>query len=146
MQFPGFASKLRVPAYDQREIPMLFYDLFRHDPNIVEFAPGDALCREGEIGSEMYVILAGRADIRSGELLLEEISEGDIAGEMGILDGTPRIATVTALTAVTAAVIDQKRFQFLVEATPHFAIEVMQVLARRLRQCDARLREQVASC
>jgi len=123
---------------------MLFFDLFRHDPQLAEFSAGQALCREGELGSVMYVLLTGSAEIRSGDLLLEQIGPGDIAGELGVLDGIPRIATVTALTDCTAAVVDRERFHFLVEATPQFAVEVMQVLARRLRHCDTRLRTQAA--
>lgn len=123
---------------------MLFFDLFRQDPHIAEFSAGQTLCREGEPGTVMYVLLSGRAEIRSGSMLLEEVGVGDIVGEMGVLDGIPRIATVTALTDCTAAAVDQQRFQFLVESNPRFALDVMQVLAQRLRQCDTRLR-QVAS-
>ena len=123
---------------------MLFIDLFRHDSDIAEFSAGQTLCREGEHGTVMYVILTGRADVKSGDLLLEEVGAGDIVGELGALDGIPRIATVTALTPCTAAVVDPERFNFLVENNPRFALEVMRVLARRLRHCDARLRERVA--
>lgn len=123
---------------------MLFFDLFRHDPNIAEFAAGETLCREGEAGTVMYVLLDGTAEITSGDVFLERVGVGDIVGELGVLDAVPRIATVTAQTRCTAAVIDQKRFHFLVEANPKFALEVMQVMARRLRQCDTRLREQAA--
>lgn len=123
---------------------MLFFDLFRHDPNIGEFSAGQAICREGEHGNVMYVLLAGRAEVTSGGLLLEKVGAGEIVGELGVLDGIPRIATVTALTACTTVVVDRERFNFLVESTPGFALEVMQVMARRLRHCDARLREQFA--
>jgi CRP/FNR family transcriptional regulator, cyclic AMP receptor protein len=124
---------------------MLFFDLFRHDPNVAEFPAGQTLCQEGEVSDVMYVLLSGNAEIRSGNLLLERVGVGDIVGELGVLDAVPRIATVTALTDCVAAVIDQKRFQFLVEGNPHFALEVMQVMARRLRQCDVRLREHIAN-
>jgi CRP/FNR family transcriptional regulator, cyclic AMP receptor protein len=124
---------------------MLFFDLFRHDPNLVEFPAGQTLCQEGEVGTVMYVLLSGSAEVRSGSLLLEEVGVGDIVGELGVLDATPRIATVTALTDCTVAAVDQQRFHFLVEANPRFAIEVMQVMAKRLRQCDTRLRDQIAN-
>lgn len=123
---------------------MLFFDLFRHDPNLAEFAAGQTLCREDEVGTAMYVVLAGHARVTSGDLLLEEVGVGDIVGELGVLDAMPRVATVTATTDCTVVVIDPQRFRFLVEARPDFAREVMQVMARRLRQCDTRLREQAA--
>jgi CRP-like cAMP-binding protein len=124
---------------------MLFFDLFRKDPDIVEFSPGQTLCREGEVGEAMYVLLHGSAEIRSGSAVLERVGAGDLVGELGVLDGIPRVATVTALTDCAAAVIDQKRFHFLVKANPGFALEVMQAMARRLRQCDARLRDKMAT-
>jgi CRP/FNR family cyclic AMP-dependent transcriptional regulator len=123
---------------------MLFFDLFRNDPHLVEIPAGQALCREGEMGTTMYVLLSGHAEIRSGDFLLEEVGTGDIVGELGVIDSVPRAATVTALSDCLFAEIDRKRFRFLVEETPNFALEVMQVMARRLRQCDQRLLSQQA--
>lgn len=118
---------------------MLFFDLFRHDPDLVEIPAGEVLCREGEVGNAMYVLVSGSAEVRSGDVLLERAGAGDILGELGVIDDTSRTATVTALTDCVFAAIDQARFRFLVEETPNFALEVMQVMARRLRQCDQRL-------
>jgi CRP/FNR family cyclic AMP-dependent transcriptional regulator len=123
---------------------MLFFDLFRHDPNLVEIPAGQVLCREGEVGHDMYVLVSGTAEITSGHVVLEEVGAGDIVGELGVIDTTPRIATVTALTDCVFAAIDRQRFRFLVEEAPNFALEVMQVMARRLRQCDLRLVAQQA--
>lgn len=118
---------------------MLFFDLFRHDPNLLDLPPGATLFRAGEAGDVMYVLVSGRAQVWFNGVTLEEVKPGDILGELAVIDTAPRTATVTALTDCTFAVIDQKRFQFLVEQTPNFAVEVMRVLARRLRQCDQRL-------
>jgi CRP-like cAMP-binding protein len=121
---------------------MLFFDLFRHDPNMLEVPAGQAIFHEGEVGEVMYVLLAGHAEVRLEGTVLEELGPGDILGEMAVIAPDRRSATVVATTNCTLAVIDQKRFRFLVEETPHFAIEVMSVMARRLRQCDERLRLQ----
>jgi CRP-like cAMP-binding protein len=119
---------------------MLFFDLFRHDPKLQEIPAGQTLFREGDMGETMYVLVAGHAEVSTNDLLLEEVGPGAILGEMGVIEPGPRSATVTTRTACTFAVIDQKRFRFLVDETPRFAIEVMGAMARRLRQCDERLR------
>lgn len=113
---------------------MLFFDLFRHVPPMAEFSAGQAICRGGEHDHVMYVLRSGRAGVTAGGLRLEKVDAGDSVGELGVLDGIPRIATVTALTPCTTAVVDQQRFNFLAESSPGFALEVMQVMARRLRE------------
>ncbi|MBL8446974.1 MAG: cyclic nucleotide-binding domain-containing protein [Zoogloeaceae bacterium] len=121
---------------------MLFYDLFRKDPNLVTVAAGETLCAEGEPGADMYVLLSGTAEIRSGACVLEELGVGGIVGEMGVIEPGPPSATVRALTDCTFAVIDRDRFDFLVRDTPQFAVDVMKVMAQRMRQCDAMLKSQ----
>jgi len=56
---------------------------------------------------------------------------------MALIDHAPRAATVTALTDSTLAEIDEKRFLFLTQQTPSFALNVMRVLSQRLRRMDA---------
>jgi len=55
---------------------------------------------------------------------------------MAMVDGQPRTAAAVARTDCQLVPIDQKRFQFLVQQTPYFAIEVMRVLVERLRRAD----------
>ena len=123
---------------------MLFFDLFRHDPKFVEIKSGTCLFREGDRGDVMYVLIRGEAEVTMGGLSIEVCRSGDIVGEMAVVDGSPRSATVTALADCEFAVIDRKRFQFLVDETPRFAIDVMRVMAQRLKQCDQRLVQAIA--
>jgi CRP/FNR family cyclic AMP-dependent transcriptional regulator len=71
--------------------------------------------------------------------LFEECRSGTFVGEMAVIDGSPRYATVTARTNCKFSVVDNKRFHFLVDETPRFAIDVMRVMAQRLKNCDQRL-------
>lgn len=120
---------------------MLFFDLFRHDPNLINVAAGGHLFREGDAGHAMYVLLSGKAQILLGNLPVEDVGAGDVVGELAVIEDAPRSATVRTHTACTFVEIDQARFRFLVEEMPYFAIEVMRVMARRLRHCDAQLKE-----
>ncbi len=124
---------------------MLFFDLFRHDPEFIEIQSGENLFAEGEPGDTMYVLIEGTAQIVISGVLFEECVPGTFMGEMAVIDGSPRYATVSAQTNCRFAVINRKRFQFLVDESPRFAIDVMRVMAQRLRKCGQRvLAEKIA--
>jgi CRP-like cAMP-binding protein len=99
-----------------------------------KFTPGEIIFREGDPGNELFVIARGRVEIQSGNRLLETLGEGEIFGEMALIDDEPRSATVVALNEVTLAPVSEKQFLFLVRHTPYFALRVMRVLAERLRR------------
>jgi CRP/FNR family cyclic AMP-dependent transcriptional regulator len=61
------------------------------------------------------------------------LSDHDIFGEMALIDAAPRSATAIAATDVKLVPVGEKQFLFLVGCTPHFALNIMRVLARRLR-------------
>jgi CRP/FNR family cyclic AMP-dependent transcriptional regulator len=98
-----------------------------------EFKAGDVIFKEGDPGSEFFVIRSGKVDIRLGNRVLGTLGEHDIFGEMALIDPAPRSATAVAATDVTIVPVGEKQFLFLVSRTPHFALNVMRVLARRLR-------------
>jgi CRP-like cAMP-binding protein len=85
----------------------------------------------------MYVVLSGELRVGDGNKIFEQLSPGSLVGEMALIDHAPRAATVTALTDCTLAPIDEKRFLFLTQQTPSFALNVMRVLSQRLRRMDA---------
>lgn len=117
------------------------YDLFRCNPRIVAVKADDCLFREGEPGTErIYVLIAGQANIFVKERLAEEAGVGTIVGEMGVVSPhEARTATVRAVTDCEFAELDAKQFHFLISQAPDFALEVMRVLADRLRRADQML-------
>ena len=115
---------------------MIFYELFQHDPNFLEIKRGEVLLREGDIGEAMYVLIEGQAKIERQGLFFAEIGPGDFVGELAVIDGSPRVNTTTAVTDSKFVVVDRKRFEYLVAETPGFALEVMRILALRLRRTD----------
>lgn len=118
---------------------MLFYDLFRHDPTVIEIKQGNTLFKEGEVGSEMYVLIEGQAEVHINGVFFETCQTGAMVGEMAVIDDSPRYATVTAVSDCKFVVVDKKHFHFLVDETPGFAIEIMRILANRLKMCDLRV-------
>jgi len=124
----------------------VLFHVFRHDPEVVQVPAGEFLFREGEIGNgKMYVLAVGKANILLGDQVLEAAIPSSLVGEMGLIEpGSPRSASVQAATDCDFVAIDEKRFQYLVEKMPHFAMEVMRILASRLRRSDEKL-EKLAS-
>ena len=111
-----------------------------HDSEDCESIPaGQTLFREGDVGDAFYVVVAGEVDIRVGDELVEIVGPGGIVGEMALIDGGPRSASAVARTAARVVKLDSRRFQFLVQQTPNFAVQVMRIMADRLRRMDTRL-------
>ena len=114
---------------------MAILNLFQYVKDTVEFPVGHVIYKEGEPGTGFaYVVLEGEVDVTIKGKLIETITAGGLLGELSLLDNKPHNATCTAKTDVKAAPIDQQRFLFMVQETPYFAIEVMRVMADRLRR------------
>jgi CRP/FNR family transcriptional regulator, cyclic AMP receptor protein len=114
-----------------------FLGLFSRERNVVALKAGEVLFKKDDPAQFMYVVLSGGVRIGDGNVVFEEVAPGGIVGEMAIIDNAPRSATVTAATDCTLAELDEKRFLFLVQQTPSFALNVMRLLSHRLRRMNA---------
>jgi CRP/FNR family cyclic AMP-dependent transcriptional regulator len=113
-----------------------FLGLFSREPNVVALRPGETLFQKGDLTQHLYVVLSGELRIGDGNSVYETLSAGGIVGEMALIDHAPRSASVTASTDCTLAQIDEKRFLFIVQQTPMFALNLMRVMSRRLRRMN----------
>jgi CRP/FNR family cyclic AMP-dependent transcriptional regulator len=107
--------------------------------NITDFesvAEGDKIFKEGDPGEYMYFVVAGEVRVFVGGKEVDTIGMGGIFGEMALIDDKPRSATMVAKTACKLIPINQRRFTLLVKETPHFAIQVMRIMADRLRHMN----------
>ena len=100
---------------------------------------GEAIFQTYDMGAEMYVVLEGEVELTIDGKVLETLGPGEPFGEMALIDQAPRTATAIAKTACKLAVIPEKRFLFMVQTTPHFALQIMKVMADRLRKMNERL-------
>ena len=85
-------------------------------------------------GVAMYVILEGRVELRFNGQVFETLGEGGVLGEMALIDQSPRVATAVALTECTLARVSERRFLYMVRETPYFALQIMRLMAERLRR------------
>jgi CRP/FNR family cyclic AMP-dependent transcriptional regulator len=108
-------------------------DLFAHQTDTVNLAPGDILFKNGDAGDTMFVVLEGTLDIQVGDKVVETATRGAIIGEMALIDQAPRNATVIARENARLVKVDQRRFHFLIQQNPFFATHVMKELVARIR-------------
>ena len=100
---------------------------------------GETIFRTYDMGAEMYVVLEGEVELTIDGKTLETLGPGEPFGEMALIDQSPRTATAIARTECKLAVIPEKRFLFMVQTTPTFALQIMKVMADRLRKMNARM-------
>jgi len=119
---------------------MATVDIFRaEDADLASFSAGQSIFREGDEGNLMYVVHEGEVELRVKGQLVDTLGPGGVLGEMALIEHAPRTATATAKTRCTLVPISERRFTFMVQQTPHFALQIMKVMAERLRRMDARL-------
>jgi CRP-like cAMP-binding protein len=100
---------------------------------IADLIEGVDLIKEGEPGDALFVILEGEAVVHQNGVELDRVSEGAYFGEMAILDGAPRSATVVATTDVRVAVIGIRMFRTMLREFPDMAEQLLIALAGELR-------------
>lgn len=108
-----------------------------------EFPPGAEIVRQGEEGLSLYIVLSGEVRVQragpGGDLDLAVIGPGGFFGEMTLLDGEPRSATVRAVTPVHCALLPRWGLEAAIRTNPSVAMEMLAVLSRRLRATEGRL-------
>lgn len=103
----------------------------------VEVKAGKRLARAGDTGRELYIIVEGEAVVRTGRGRTVRLSRGDFFGEMSLIDGAPRSATVEATTGMRLLVVGQREFWQLLVTAPPIARKIMATMAERLREANA---------
>lgn len=113
------------------------------------YPSGQVLCSEGDPGEELLLLEAGRVKVsrfaRTGqEIVLAEVDAPAAFGELALIDGAPRAATLTAMSAVTVRYLGRRVVMDLVEREPSVAIAMMQALAAMVRSTNERLGDMLA--
>jgi CRP-like cAMP-binding protein len=100
----------------------------------MDFPPGKTLTREGAPGREFFVLIEGSAEVRRKGRKINTMQPGDFFGEIALVTGQPRTATVTATATspVRALVLTDRAFKDLLRRTPSMQQKVLEALADRL--------------
>ncbi len=100
----------------------------------VDAPAGEVLVREGRLGHEFYVVVAGKAEVVRDGSVVAVLGPGDCFGELALLDPHPRTATVTMVEAGEVLEISQREFWSLLREVPALPLKLLQGMARRLHQ------------
>ncbi|WIM11051.1 cyclic nucleotide-binding domain-containing protein [Enhydrobacter sp.] len=111
----------------------------------MNYAAGQELFHQGDVGDAMYVILGGSADVLletpNGQIRVAELRKDNFVGDMALLGDVPRTATIRAREPLTTLKISKDMFYRLVSEIPQLAIAMLRELAHRLEDTNQKLRE-----
>lgn len=115
--------------------------LFESESHVRTFKRGEIVFHKGDPGETMYLITEGQVKVvlpsdSGDEALLEVLDPGDFFGELSLLDGQPRSATIVATEPTETVVLRRDTLLKAIRANPEVAIHLLQVLCQRLRETD----------
>ena len=100
---------------------------------------GTVLVNQGDVGREAFIVIDGEASVTVDGAEVARLGPSACIGEIALLDGGPRSATVTALTPMTVLVLDPREFKGLMLKIPAIAVKVATALAAKVRELDTKL-------
>jgi CRP-like cAMP-binding protein len=107
------------------------------------FPRGTVIIREGDdADASLYIILTGQVEVSKaglpgqGAIKFATLSEGDFFGEMSLLDGAPRSATVTAATSTECLLLSRWVFYTTLRSDPEIAVAMLPTLSKRIRDAE----------
>lgn len=104
--------------------------------SLVEVKPGKNLMVEGTTGREFLIIVGGEATVRRAGRVVARVGAGDFLGELAVIAGVPRTATVTADTPMDVYVLNRREFSSLLDEQPKLARKVLVGAVKRLHSLE----------
>ncbi len=99
----------------------------------VSYPAGSIVFHKGDPGPCMYVVQSGVIEMVIGDKVVEVCGSNEAIGFMSMIDGAPRSSTARVKEACELSVIDHRKFRFMVDEVPNFALYIMGAMARRIR-------------
>jgi CRP-like cAMP-binding protein len=127
----------RVPLFSG--LSRRHLDLIARHADQVNLDAGRVLARQGGLGREFILIVDGSARVERDGRRIARLGPGDFFGEMSLIDGRPRSATVTAETPMVLLVVHTRSFSYLLDTVPALRKKILVTLCERLRAADAAL-------
>lgn len=109
--------------------------------NILQYAgtptpynAGSYVFKKGDPGESLFVVTHGEVEIIVNGQVVEQLGEGELFGEMALIDGVARSADAVAVKDSEIMEIDETRFKYMTQNNPDFALDVLRVITSRLRE------------
>ncbi len=106
---------------------------------VVDYMAGHSIVKEGDIGDSFFVVLVGQAKVTVNGRTVNRSLPGDHFGEISLLDGGPRTASVISETPMTMLMMERRNFLAVLNDDPQISIALMESLARMIRRVDRSL-------
>ena len=107
--------------------------------DVGRFMAGARLVKQGDIGDSFYVVLTGQAKVLVSGRTVNRLLPGEHFGEISLLDGKPRTASVVAETEMTLVIITQRDFLGMLAKDPAITLALLEGMARTVRRLDRSL-------
>jgi CRP/FNR family transcriptional regulator, cyclic AMP receptor protein len=111
-------------------------NIFKNSAHAVAYEPGQIVFKQGDAYDVMYAVVDGSIAIEREGRVIETVGEGGIFGEMSLIEQGVRNASATVVDAARLVTVDQKQFMRLVQDHPTFALQVMKIMAERIRNAN----------
>ena len=99
----------------------------------INYAAGSIVFNKGDKGECMYVVQSGVIEMVIGDRIVEVSGVNQAIGFMSMIDDAPRSSTARVKEACELSIIDRRKFRFMVDEVPNFALYIMGAMARRIR-------------
>ena len=107
---------------------------------ILDAPAGTVITQIGDAGDSFFIIIDGTAAVRTPGGAGGQLQPGDCFGEMSLVDGEPRSATIVATTDLRLLVVDRSHFWRLLDETPELIRRILTILSRRVRRLEQTIR------
>lgn len=119
------------------EVRTYLQALMALDEAPLKLEPGQVIFAAGEPGHALFIVRTGSVDLRIDGETVETVEQGGIFGELALVDPAPRSATAVAGPECTLVMVEEESFNDLLRKVPGLGLEIMKVMARRLRRANA---------
>jgi CRP/FNR family cyclic AMP-dependent transcriptional regulator len=118
------------------EVKTYIQALMALDEAPLKMERGQVIFSAGESGREMFIVRTGTVDLRIDDTVVETVGQGGVFGELALVDPAPRSATAIAGPDCSLVLVEERSFNDLLRRVPGLGLEIMKVMARRLRRAN----------
>jgi len=99
----------------------------------IAYPAGSTVFKQGDPGDCMYIVQSGVIEMVIGDKVMEICGPNEAIGFMSMIDRAPRTSTARVKEGVELSILDQRKFRFMIDEVPNFALYIMSAMARRIR-------------
>jgi CRP/FNR family cyclic AMP-dependent transcriptional regulator len=118
------------------EVKTYIQALMALDEAPLKMERGQVIFSAGESGREMFIVRTGTVELRIDDTVVETVGQGGVFGELALVDPAPRSATAIAGPDCSLVLVEERSFNDLLRRVPGLGLEIMKVMARRLRRAN----------